>query len=269
MRKLALLALVTAVGLLAQGPGGRACRMGFGGPEAMGFAGPQATVTGAPYSAVEVTTTQQVLAGGNSIQNQHQTTVYRDSQGRIRTETTVQHPAATGSPAATHTMITVHDPVAGVTRRIDTENRVVNEMSIRPAGAGLRPNVTNNPRGGNPGQRANARRVADPNVTTEDLGAQTINGVAAAGRRITHTIPAGAMGNAQPIQSVREVWTSADLKVPVLVKTSDPRFGTTVTQLTNINRSEPDAALFQAPAGYTVRQGSAARQMGRGPHGNQ
>ena len=98
MRKLALLALVTAVGLLAQGPGGRACRMGFGGPEAMGFAGPQATVTGAPYSAVEVTTTQQVLAGGNSIQNQRQTTVYRDSQGRIRTETTVQHPADDRQP---------------------------------------------------------------------------------------------------------------------------------------------------------------------------
>lgn len=262
MRKVALLSLVTAVGLLAQGPGGRPGRMGFGGP--------QATVTGAPYSAVEVTTTQQVLAGGNSIQNQHQTTVYRDSQGRVRTETTVQHPGPAGSQAAARTMITVHDPVAGVMRHIDTQNRVVNEMSIRPAGAGFRANETNSARGAaNPGQHANARRVADPNVKTEDLGVQTINGIAATGHRITHTIPAGAMGNAQPIQSVREVWTSADLKVPVLVKTSDPRFGTTVTQLTNINRSEPDAALFQAPAGYTVRQGGATHPMGRGPRGNQ
>ena len=211
-------------------------------------------MTGAPYSAVEVTTTQQVLAGGNSIQNQRQTTVYRDSQGRVRTETAGQHPGPAGSQAAERTMITVHDPVAGVTRHIDTQNRVVNEMSIRPAGAGFRPNGTNSAHGAaNSGQRANA----------------TINGVAATGRRITRTIPAGAMGNAQPIQSVREVWTSADLKVPVLVKTSDPRFGTTITQLTNINRAEPDAALFQAPAGFTVRQGSATHPMGRGPRGNQ
>jgi hypothetical protein len=235
----------------------------------MGFGGPQFTVAGAPYSAVEVTTTQQVLTGGNVIQNQRQTTVYRDSQGRVRTETTVQHPGTSGSQTAAHTMITVHDPVAGVMRHIDTQNRVVNEFPIHAAGAGSRPNANGSPRAAAPGQRANTRHVADPNVTTENLGLQTINGVAATGHRITRTIPAGAMGNAQPIQSVREVWTSNDLKVPVLVKTSDPRFGTTVTQLTNINRAEPDAALFQAPAGYTVRQGTAARPMGRGPRGNQ
>src|SRR5581483_8813457 len=125
--------------------------------------------------------------------------------------------------------------------------------------------------GAGPANRARvagpAGRPADPNVTTEDLGLQTINGVAAKGSRITRTIPAGAMGNAQAIQTVREVWTAVDLKVPVMVKTTDPRFGTTVTQLTNINRAEPDASLFQAPAGFTVQHGPA-RPMGRGPRGN-
>jgi hypothetical protein len=236
----------------------------------MGFGGPQATVAGAPYSAVEVTTTQQTLTGGNVIQNQRQSTVYRDSQGRVRTETTVQHPAASGSQTSAQAMIVIHDPVAGVMRHIDTQNRMVSETPIHPAGAGPHANGTSSPRGANaPRARANTQRLADPNVTNEDLGVQTINGIAATGHRITRTIPAGAMGNAQPIQSVREVWTSADLKVPVLVKFSDPRYGTTVTQLTNINRAEPDAALFQAPAGYTVRQGNALRPMGRGPRGNQ
>jgi hypothetical protein len=44
-----------------------------------------------------------------------------------------------------------------------------------------------------------------------------------------------------------------------MIKTSDPRFGTTVTQLTNVVRSEPDAALFQTPADYTVSKGHGPR----------
>jgi hypothetical protein len=239
--------------------------MGFGGGRFMGPGGPQATVAGAPYSAVEVTTMQQVLAGGNTIQTQRQSNVYRDSQGRVRTETAAGRPAPSGAKTA-NTFITIHDPVAGVMRRVDTQNRVVTEIPIRAGSA--RTGATPGPHA-MAGRGRGAQRPADPNVTTEDLGQQTVNGVVATGHRITRTIPAGAMGNSQPIQSVHEVWTSADLKVPVLVKTSDPRYGTTVTQLTNINRSEPDAALFQAPAGYTVRQGQAVRPMGRGPHPQQ
>ena len=99
------------------------------------------------------------------------------------------------------------------------------------------------------------RRAADPNVVTENLGTQTINGVSATGTRMTHTIPAGAEGNSLPIQIVHETWVSDDLKVPVMVKHTDPRSGTTTTQLTNIVRAEPDATLFTVPAGYTVQKG--------------
>lgn len=263
MRKLVLMVLATAVGLLAQGPGGRAGRMGFGGPGFMGPGGAPATVAGAPYSAVEVTTTQQPMADGNAIQIRRQSTVYRDAQGRVRIESVAGRPAP-GGGQTTNALVTIHDPVAGVTRRLDAVARVVNETPLR-AGSG-RGGAARGPRA-NSGRGPGARRAADPNVTTEDLGQQTVNGVAATGHRITRTIPTGAMGNAQPIQSVREVWTSTDLKVPVLIKTSDPRRGTTVTQLTNISRAEPDAALFQAPPGYTIRQGAAVRPMGRGPRG--
>jgi len=36
---------------------------------------------------------------------------------------------------------------------------------------------------------------------------------------------------------------------------SDPRFGETTYRLTNISRAEPDRALFEVPAGYTVKEG--------------
>ena len=93
---------------------------------------------------------------------------------------------------------------------------------------------------------------ANANETRETLAAQPINGLIASGTRVTRTIPAGQIGNAQPIQTVREVWTSSDLKVAVMTKVSDPRTGTVVTQLTNVNRSEPDPTLFQVPADYEI-----------------
>ena len=57
-----------------------------------------ATVTGAPYSGVEVRTSQQVLAAGGVIARTEQTNVYRDSQGRVRREST-----RTGPDGQTHT----------------------------------------------------------------------------------------------------------------------------------------------------------------------
>jgi len=43
-------------------------------------------VTGAPFSAVAVTTFSHTLADGNKISNTHQVSLYRDSQGRFRKE---------------------------------------------------------------------------------------------------------------------------------------------------------------------------------------
>src|SRR5262249_25622544 len=88
------------------------------------------------------------------------------------------------------------------------------------------------------------------------------NGIAATGTRTTRTIPVGAIGNTQAIQVVREVWTSQDLKVPVMIKSSDPRFGDTTMQLTNIQQTNPDPSLFQVPANYTVQSFSDRRQGG-------
>ncbi len=244
MKRAVVIALIAGGALLAQGP--RGGRMGFGG-FGMGMPGAGSllrgtTVTGAPFSAVAVTTHQQTLANGNAIQRQEQTSLFRDSQGRVREEVTF---AGTNGQAS-QTMVTISDPVAQVMRRLNPQSKTVSEMAMRqpPAGA-------SNGRMAR-GQRPGANSA---NVVKEDLGTQTINGLMATGTRVTRTIPAGAMGNAQAIQAVRETWVSSDLQVPVMVKTSDPRFGTTVTELTNITRAEPDASLFQTPADYTVSHG--------------
>ena len=79
--------LMPAVALFAQGPRGGGGPMGGRGMGMMG--GPQQVVSGAPYSAVEVVQTQETLADGNTIVHKLQSNVYRDSQGRDRTEETI------------------------------------------------------------------------------------------------------------------------------------------------------------------------------------
>ena len=265
-RSMILVGLCAAASLFAQGPQmARGGRMGFGGPEGM-MAGMGRTVTGAPYSAVEVRDSQQVLPNGNVITNHVQSSVARDSSGRVRTETTLAGRGSAGAQATPRTMINIHDPVAGVMRTLDPQAKTVHEVAMRPGPGGGNGNSAGRPfaqgRGGGNRPNAAARTPrTDPNTATETLAMQTINGVQATGTRITRTIPAGQIGNAQAIQIVHETWVSADLKVPVMVKVTDPRNGTTTTQLTNITRAEPDPALFQAPADYTVTKG------GRGPGG--
>jgi hypothetical protein len=266
MKRSIVLGILAVSAALAQPPGPPPGRMGFGGRGPMGPGEFTRTVTGAPYSATEVSSSQQVLANGNVIQRQNQTNFYRDGQGRTRTEMTMKHPDGT---TTSHVMI--HDPVAGVMHDIDPQSKVSRESNFHAPPAGVRPQ--GGPRGGGPGgPGANRsmvqRRTPDPNVVTENLGTQTINGVSATGTRMTRTIPAGAEGNSLPIQIAHESWVSDDLKVPVMVKHSDPRSGTSTTQLTNIVRAEPDSTLFTVPSGYTVQKGQGpGRGPGRGPRG--
>ncbi len=90
---------------------------------------------------------------------------------------------------------------------------------------------------------------------TEELGTRDFDGVQAEGTRRVTTIPAGAIGNERPIETVYERWYSKDLQIVVMSKHSDPRFGEQTYRLTNIVRAEPDPALFNVPNGYKIVSG--------------
>ena len=93
------------------------------------------------------------------------------------------------------------------------------------------------------------------NVQRDRLGSKTIDGFQATGERVTRTIPAGEIGNEKPIEVVTERWFSADLQLPLLVVHNDPLMGTATTKVTNVNRGEPDASLFQVPSDYKIVSG--------------
>src|SRR6185369_2211249 len=76
------------------------------------------------------------------------------------------------------------------------------------------------PRSGAPADTFNFK-VREPKI--EKLGKQMIEGVEAEGQRATVTIPAGEIGNEQPIQIISESWYSPELQMTVMTRHSDPR----------------------------------------------
>jgi hypothetical protein len=227
------------------------------------MAGPAATISGAPYSAEAVTERVQALADGNRIHQTTNGTVARDSQGRVRRDEGL--PELSGAGDAPH-LVLIMDPVAHVHWVLDGRNKTAMKMPLGPiTAANLGPFM---PPPALPDKTffvasgASAPQVqvigkaelpSEHNVTKVDLGNQIIEGVPAQGTRTTRTLPAGAVGNEQPLVITTETWYSPDLKILVLSKTSDPRMGETTYKLTNIQRSEPPPDLFEIPPDYTIQ----------------
>jgi hypothetical protein len=82
---------------------------------------------------------------------------------------------------------------------------------------------------------------------TTSLGVRDFDGVKAEGKSTVWTIPAGEIGNRNPINITSETWYSPELQVTVMSRYNDPRTGESVYRLANIQRAEPSPDLFKAP----------------------
>lgn len=207
----------------------------------MRFGGPP--VKGSPYSATVTTESVQTLANGTKINHKTTASVYRDSEGRTRREQTFGSIGAFRASGDAPQMTFIEDPVAGVRYVLDARNHTAEKMTM----------------GGGPPPKNHPPSTAQ--VKTESLGTKTIEGVEAQGTRSTVTIPAGQIGNDQPVEIISERWYSPDLQVVVFSKHSDPRIGEHTYRLTNISRNEPAKTLFDVPGDYTITE-----RTDRGPH---
>jgi len=88
-------------------------------------------VTNAPYQADVETQTVQHLADGNVIQNSHTSKVFRDSQGRTRTEETVDRIGPWSSGAGPRTIIFITDPVTGNSYVLHPDTKTAEKMSAK------------------------------------------------------------------------------------------------------------------------------------------
>ena len=289
------------VPIVAQGGGGRGggtgvgsgsgqgrARGGGGGTTGMRVPIEGAPVKGAPYFAEVVTESVQNLADGNRIVRKTTGRVYRDSQGRVRREDDRE-------PGHVR-VISITDPVAGAAWSLNPETKVAWKTGYSVAGiVGAKALVFST---ADPAEFDRAKELAAkireaqdalkekqaaggggvPGGTgvivplpsemkveakTEKLPARQIEGVMAEGTRTTRTIPAGAIGNEQPIAIVTEQWRSPELQVLVLTRTSDPRSGETTYRLLGITRAEQAPSWFEVPADYTVRETGIKREAPR------
>ncbi len=237
--------------------------MGGGPDDGIRFLGFEAglgekKVIGAPFSATFSTSTSQTLADGNKIQRNSTGSVARDSQGRMRRDMTLPPGPWSDTEKTPPHVIFINDPVAGANYILKVDEKTGTKFT--PPADRRRPADAPAPADGNAPE--------DKDVVTTSLGTQAINGVSADGTRTTRTIPAGAIGNANPIQITVEKWYAPSLQLYVMIKRSDPRSGDSVFQLTGIQTSEPAANLFQVPADYTITAGAKGRgHRGGGPGG--
>jgi len=251
-------------------------------------------VKGAPFSAQTISEHVQVLANGNRIVNTSTGAIYRDSEGRTRREQQVPAIGAFSADNGPGQMVFINDPVAGSNFILDAKNKTASKRRAMTVimDHNAKGTVSDSPdvastkivavdKDGSERTEVSIRghasatgtEVGEVHVRTngpkfqkdakqESLGTQEIEGVKAEGTRTTLTIAAGAIGNEQPIDVVSERWYSPDLQMVVMSKHSDPRFGESSFKLTNINRSEPAATLFQIPADFTIKEGGPAGVRG-------
>ena len=230
---------------------------------------PAAPILGAPYSAAITNELIETLPDGNRIVQTSSGTTGRDSQGRTRQDAALPAIGNLSAANAPH-LVFIQDPVAQTSYTLNLTDKTAQKIPAPSAAMDI-----SGPASGSEKfliQKGSAVSIADPpapamvmqrffvtndqaQVSTEDLGSQTMEGVLVNGVRATHTIPAGQIGNEKPIHIVTEVWTSPDLKTIVYSKRSDPRMGEQTFQLKNIVRAEPDASLFTVPADFTTMDG--------------
>jgi hypothetical protein len=227
---------------------------------------------GAPYSAETIVENSQTFVDGNRINRKTTGRVYRDSEGRTRREEDRDFSATTsnGPVAGRMTSISIIDPVAGFSYSLDPEKKIAwrtpigganaimgkleasqvearRELEDRLKAVDEQKMKTQSPEG----PRARGSAVAEEKERVEH---KTIEGLNVEGRKNTSIIPAGQIGNEQPITITSEEWRSPELNILVLTRHSDPRMGESSYRLVNIIRAEPDRSLFMVPSDYTVKE---------------
>ena len=259
--------LLLVAGIVAAQVSGRA----VAGPAGVTTTAPVA-VKNAPFSAEVVTQYDRALDNGGHIHRETHGKIFRDSQGRMRTDSEMP-PAQPGAEKFEH--ITINDPVQKVIVNLNPKMKTATifhlGQGVGPTALGMASTTSApvNVAPAQPGQKSVDRNampgvvttskmgatlgIAPSRIKTEALGTRTIEGVTATGTQTTRIIDAGSMGNDKPIISVTETWFSPELKMTVLTETDDGQSGHSTMKLVNITRTEPVAQLFQVPSDYTVK----------------
>ncbi len=244
MRKYLLVFLIPALACLAQSPA------------PVSRVNSVDTVPGQPFMAAIEVKRVQTLLDGNHVVTMALGRIARDSQGRVRQDLPQAQTSASADASAAR-FASIYDPVAGFAYLLDAHSHTARKRLLGAAGYGPAPPSVRAASAGGPSPQpqvpaSTQNRDLRTSTTSESLGAEVIEGVSADGERTTRTIPEGQAGNEQPMAVTLESWFSAELRAVVLTRSNDPRTGEVTRKLTNIQRIEPPASLFDVPPDYKI-----------------
>jgi hypothetical protein len=218
-------------------------------------------VTGAPYSALGTSETITTLPSGERVVRQNHIRQWRDSDGRTRSEITLSTIQGEPPVEVNTTVTVIDDPAARERYMLQPGKDVAVTMPIVPCRPAANPPELDlsvgPPRPENLSKNRLPMKVSPPVV----LGERKLDGETVAGRRIEATIPAGAIGNPQPIRMSAEQWYGKDLQVVVEATYHDPRTGETRYRLSNIDRAEPDAQVVVEATYHDPRTGETRYRL--------
>jgi hypothetical protein len=210
------------------------------------------SVAGAPFSADVVQQFTQLMPDGTRLARETQGKMFRDAAGRTRSETEL-----VGATAGTETRryVTIFDPVEQLNIRLDLQTKIATIFPFPSNTGPVSHDVEIKLAKALAVRNANGARQQDM-VAAQDMGPSTMQGFAVTGKRRTLPAEARPAGSEKARNVVVETWFSPELKIELQARTEDPALGVRTTKLVNIANGEPDSALFQIPADYTIQDNS-------------
>ena len=210
------------------------------------YMGPQTYIPGifvtpvpnAPFTAKVDIISHQILPDGTETIKTTVNHIARLSSGTIYNERRQFVPTTfKGEPALLSTHI--YDPSTRLSVFLNPFTHLAHEMVLKQP----------------PAAPAHAVPDRQPNTEfykEEQLGTQYIGTVQLQGIRKTRTIPATMSTTGKDVVITDEYWYSPDLSIYMIIKHNDPRTGEQIVAVSEVNRHEPQAALFAVPANYKV-----------------
>ena len=185
-----------------------------------------------PYSATHTLTMRRQQPGGGESTRETVTKRYRDSAGRERQD------MLDGDGNLVTSFITGTDGSAIVLNHRDKTASTRSTGRLASVHRDRQSAITQPP----------ALRNAAARPVVEQLGERDIEGLAATGQLTRYQITGG--GKTRDVST--ESWTAKELGIHLYVKNTDAQ-GESILVMSNLDRSEPDPALFTVPEDYRPR----------------
>jgi hypothetical protein len=226
-----------------------------------GFGGK--TVTGKPFQA-KFTITRTETLPNNVITNTITGVVARDSDGSTYRDAKLPAIGPWASSGESHEFVFIKNLTTQMDYLVNLVKGTYQEFPSRPRhphGGNFNPEVGSGKGPGLRGPNGNETVTDNPSATYSDPGIGASYKVD--DKKVTWTIPAGQIGNQNDIVITTERWYSTDMDLLMQETRSDPRFGTSTYQLTNIG--PPSVSFTPDPSLKLVQKGKFDR--GKGPRG--